>query len=381
MRGVLLFFSVLMVSVSAWAQEVELQGRVVDAETGEALPYVSIYVKEGKGALTNADGEFMLCVSKEDILTFSYVSYEKRRIIASEVPKVVRLKAFERMLSEVVVKPVNERKVLKQVMRNLKQDYKIHKEERQGYYLRALMKNSKDSYLVESLMAGLSAVNLRNAETLSGRSGKNAKGGESEMKLRLTNIHHLAELGARTYQSAYWESVIKPLTSMAMIKKYYKVGMETLHGSDGEKLYRFTFQWNDKHTKDIGQRRYLTGTTDVDAKNLRLLRFEGNVGNAYQWVNFQRTPTTIKFHMSYDYSRGYAAVSNIAVEGGNDRMKYRTLLFDIPDDDLFAKSSGYSGGNILYSVDVAGYDSTLWERYDIVKRTKEEEIAAFGDEE
>jgi hypothetical protein len=370
-----------MVSVSAWAQEVELQGRVVDAETGEALPYVSIYVKEGKGALTNADGEFMLCVSKEDILTFSYVSYEKRRIIASEVPKVVRLKAFERMLSEVVVKPVNERKVLKQVMRNLKQDYKIHKEERQGYYLRALMKNSKDSYLVESLMAGLSAVNLRNAETLSGRSGLNAKGDESEMKLRLTNIHHLAELGARTYQSAYWESVIKPLTSMAMIKKYYKVEMETLHGSDGEKLYRYTFQWNNKHTRDIGQRRYLTGTIDVDAKNLRMLRFEGNVGNAYQWVNFQRTPTTIKFHMSYDYSRGYAAVSNIAVEGGNDRMKYRTLLFDIPDDDLFAKSSGYSGGNILYSVDVAGYDSTLWERYDIVKRTKEEEIAAFGDEE
>ena len=43
MRGVLLFFSVLMVSVSAWAQEVELQGRVVDAKTGETLPYVSIY--------------------------------------------------------------------------------------------------------------------------------------------------------------------------------------------------------------------------------------------------------------------------------------------------------------------------------------------------
>ena len=43
MRTVLFFFTILLFSVSAWAQEVVVQGRVVDAETGEALPYVAIY--------------------------------------------------------------------------------------------------------------------------------------------------------------------------------------------------------------------------------------------------------------------------------------------------------------------------------------------------
>jgi hypothetical protein len=105
------------------------------------------------------------------------------------------------------------------------------------------------------------------------------------------------------------------------------------------------------------------------------------VGNAYQWVNYQRLPSTIKFHINYDCTRGYAAVSNLAFEGGNKKMTYRTLLFNIQDDGLFATSSGYSGGNILYSVDEAGYDSTLWERYNIVKRTREEERIAFGGEE
>ena len=381
MRTLLIFFYALLLSVSAWAQEVVLQGRVVDAETSEAMPYVAIYLREGKGVLTNAEGEYRLSVSQQDVLTFSCVGYEKQRISVSEVPKVVKMKPFERMLSEVVVRPVEEMKILKQVIRQLKQDYSKHNKDRQGYFLRSMMRNSKDSYLVESLMAGLSAVNLRNPETLSGRRGMNAKGDESEMRLRLTNIHHLAEIGPRTYQSMYWESVIKPLTSMAMIKKYYKVEMETLHGNDGEKLYRFTFQWNDKHTKDIGNRRYLTGTIDVDANNLHILRFEGNVGNAYQWVNHQRLPSTIRFHINYDCTRGYAAVSNLAFEGGNDKMKYRALLFNIQDDGLFATSSGYSGGNILYSVDEAGYDSTLWERYNIVKRTREEERIAFGDEE
>ena len=91
MRGVLLFFSVLMVSVSAWAQEVELQGRVVDAKTGETLPYVSIYVGEGKGTLSNDDGEFKLTADANDMLKFSCIGYEKVTYKANELPSVIKL--------------------------------------------------------------------------------------------------------------------------------------------------------------------------------------------------------------------------------------------------------------------------------------------------
>ena len=58
-------------------------------------------------------------------------------------------------------------------------------------------------------------------------------------------------------------------------------------------------------------------------------------------------------------------------------MKYKGVIFNVQDDGL-AASSGAVGDNILRAVDNAGFDSTLWDRYDIVKRTKEEEAAAIG---
>ena len=59
-----------------------LQGRVVDAETGEPLPYTAIYVEKGRGALTNIEGDYRLSVSNQDVLTFSFVGFEKLKLKA-----------------------------------------------------------------------------------------------------------------------------------------------------------------------------------------------------------------------------------------------------------------------------------------------------------
>jgi hypothetical protein len=40
-----------------------------------------------------------------------------------------------------------------------------------------------------------------------------------------------------------------------------------------------------------------------------------------------------------------------------------------------------SGENMVIALRRAGFKSKLWKQYDIVKRTKEEECIAFGDEE
>ena len=144
-------------------------------------------------------------------------------------------------------------------------------------------------------------------------------------------------------------------------------------------LYRFTFRWKEKHSKDLGRRRYLIGDIYVDAKTLRLLRFEGEVGNAYQMAFFSRQPSTIKFNINYDYSRDFAAVGNIAVEGGNQAMNYRLLLFGIQADSLVQAGGGLVGDNIIDALSNAGYDSTLWQKFDLIKRTEEEERIAFGE--
>ena len=377
MRRALFLLLILLLSVSVWAQELTIQGRVIDAETGETLPYASIYVGEGRGTLTNIDGEYRLSVSEQDFLIVSYVGYEKRKIKASEVAKVIKLKPFEQQLKEVVVKPIDELDILKQVIKNLKSDFSKHKTDRQAYFMRVLMKNRKDSYLIESLMAWSSAVNLRDDETFSGIYGINSEGNTSSLDLRLTNIHRVAEIGAHTFQSKYWEAAIKPLNSLQTIKKYYNVESQRLLGDDGEMLYRFTFRWNDKHTKTLGNRRYLTGDIYVDAKTLHLLRFDGVVENAYQTAFLSRQPATIKFHIGYDYSRGFAAVGNLAVQGGNESLNYNLLFFGIQADNLVQSGGGFVGDNIIDARSNAGYDSALWRKYDLIKRTEEEECITF----
>ena len=82
--------------------------------------------------------------------------------------------------------------------------------------------------------------------------------------------------------------------------------------------------------------------------------------------------------MNYDYSKGYPAVNNLAIEGGNELLQYRVLMFNV-QDSLYGESSGFVGNNIIEVIENAGYDSQLWEKYDIIKRTAEEERVAFGE--
>ena len=365
------------------AQDLTLQGQLRDAETGEPLPYASIYVAAGHGTLTNAEGNFSLSAEYQDVLTFSYVGYEKLRLKATDVPRVVKLKPFARDLKEVVIVPVDEWDVVKQVINNMKKDFSKHKAEKQGYFMRTWMKDKWDSNLIECFMAALSASNLREEETFSGIYGMNSKGDSSRMGLHFTNIQKMTEIGPSSFGSDYWEAAIKPLYSLSMAKKYYDIELETLFGNEDEKLYRIDFKWKDTdraewHTRYLEERRHIIGTAYVDAKTLRLLRFEGNVDNAYMLYNLQRIPNTIKFHMNYDYSKGYPAVNNLAIEGGNELLQYRVLMFNV-QDSLYGESSGFVGNNIIEVIQNAGYDSQLWEKYDIIKRTAEEERVAFGE--
>ena len=139
---IVLFF-ITLCSTGAQAQDFVLQGRVVDAETGEPLPYTAIYVEKGRGALTNIEGDYRLSVSNQDVLTFSFVGFEKLKLKASEVPRVIQLKPFSSALKEVVVVPIDELDILKQVINNLKQDFSKHKKDRQGYFMRTLLKNEE----------------------------------------------------------------------------------------------------------------------------------------------------------------------------------------------------------------------------------------------
>ena len=73
MRILLLFAFPFFLPLFAFCEELTLQGRVVDAETGEPLPYVNIRVGNGIGTLTNIEGSFKLLTEEKYVLSFSFV--------------------------------------------------------------------------------------------------------------------------------------------------------------------------------------------------------------------------------------------------------------------------------------------------------------------
>lgn len=117
----------------------------------------------------------------------------------------------------------------------------------------------------------------------------------------------------------------------------------------------------------------MTGIMYVDAASYRLLSFDGKINNAYQTVEFSRLPSHIEYHIDYDYRSGYASVSKIHIQGGNDMLKYRTVVFKVDDADSLLAQKGYMESNLIPAINEIGFDPALWERYDILKRTEKEE--------
>ncbi|AHJ97127.1 SusC/RagA family TonB-linked outer membrane protein [Hymenobacter swuensis] len=107
-KSLLLSSLVLLTAGTALAQQTRpVQGRVLDAATGEALPGVTVIIKNTTiGATTDNDGSFSLSVpaGTEAVLTFSYIGYVPQTVPAGNLDKLkVSLKPDQKALDEVVV--------------------------------------------------------------------------------------------------------------------------------------------------------------------------------------------------------------------------------------------------------------------------------------
>lgn len=100
-----LLVCLLFFSQWALAQSGTIRGKVVDAETSEPIPTVSIQVKNtGRGTVTEVDGTFSLQASPEDILVFSFLGYVAQEItVGSQTNIQVALRPNIETLEEVVV--------------------------------------------------------------------------------------------------------------------------------------------------------------------------------------------------------------------------------------------------------------------------------------
>ena len=97
-------FFLLVCSLSAFAQQMQITGVVTGDFDESALPGVRVYIKGGKtGTLTDIDGKYSIQASQGDVLVFSYVgsTTQERKVASQNVINVVLRSATE--LDDVVV--------------------------------------------------------------------------------------------------------------------------------------------------------------------------------------------------------------------------------------------------------------------------------------
>lgn len=100
-----LLIGLMLVATWASAQTRSVTGKVLDAETSEPLPAVSIRIKNSSnGDISDADGSFMLNAAPTDTLVFSFVGYmTKEYVLGSRTDLQVFMEPDVAILDEVVV--------------------------------------------------------------------------------------------------------------------------------------------------------------------------------------------------------------------------------------------------------------------------------------
>ncbi|MCF0177164.1 MAG: TonB-dependent receptor [Bacteroidales bacterium] len=82
MKKISLMIATLLLTISAFAQNVTIKGSVSDAATGERIQYASVVVKGGGmiGTSTDDAGDFTITVPKGSTLMVSFIGYETKEV-------------------------------------------------------------------------------------------------------------------------------------------------------------------------------------------------------------------------------------------------------------------------------------------------------------
>jgi TonB-linked SusC/RagA family outer membrane protein len=98
---------VLMVAlVSHWAgAQTSVSGKIISSEDGQPIPGVNILVKgTSNGTISNADGTFIVSVSSNDVLVFSFVGFETQEVpVGNQSVLSITMSPDAKQLGEVVV--------------------------------------------------------------------------------------------------------------------------------------------------------------------------------------------------------------------------------------------------------------------------------------
>jgi hypothetical protein len=149
MKWVLFFFIISSRVIGQHAVE----GRVVDKETGEAIPFASIGILETPhGTISNLQGEFSLLISDSSSIKVTCLGYESLVINSIDKMELIQLKPVATQLGAVLItnKPVNPNKIVRKAFASISNNYDNQSFLQKFFYRHYSLANSVYEKLIEA---------------------------------------------------------------------------------------------------------------------------------------------------------------------------------------------------------------------------------------
>ena len=186
--------------------------RVVDANTGDALPMASVYVSSSHSTITNQEGDFTILANPGDMLRITYVGYNTKNIKASDLGSKVELKPYAKMLQEVTVTPINVVGLLKKLVKKLKMEYAQFRFEQSNYFYRQISSNDTTyNELIEAFFRSQSDISLRNFMLTTGRYGNIESGDTLKPFYKFRNYYTTSCIAPMLPDPWIWRELYTPL--------------------------------------------------------------------------------------------------------------------------------------------------------------------------
>lgn len=165
----------LLLAGSALLAQIQVEGLVLDARTGEPLSYASIYnpINE-RGSISNPEGYFQLPVEGDgDVLLVSYIGYEKARVKVQNGLSFYRiaLEPIEAVLQEVeVVASALSKDEWYELIQDCRKSYRAADASARAYFeLKSFVEGQQVELLEGFYQAELKGYNVQHLHLKAGR--------------------------------------------------------------------------------------------------------------------------------------------------------------------------------------------------------------------
>lgn len=375
--GIMLLFPLV---VSGQEEPLTVEAVVVDAETGETLPFASVTVVAGRrlSTITNAEGNFRITVEKGERLQFTYAGYKALTLAPKAVRGKVKLEPATLMVRGVEVRALP----LKEIRKETVHQQKKHRRKTADYFYRQTAFADSTCYeYVEAFLSGHSAVAVNDLKLNSGRyAGVRPDTTAGQILQFYKNFFTFSQIELATNKSKLDpREDVMPLYERAT--KLYDIDYDILSDS-ASCIYVIRFQ----SKEFVRGYTILDCTLYVDSVTNHILRCDGSGRNFRILQKYPKAlkrkdevlPVVFNFSINMTEENGFTEVQSVFVDTyhhvDSTLVRTKSTLFNIGTHQGRKKGKDLKFEDDLHKrIEKQEYDRDFWRKNEFVRRTRAEE--------